>query len=172
MIKIVDGNIFDSKASFICHSCNCIDVVDDVITEQMYSLSPHIEKEHRRYLHYCKKHNIETLGTVQYIPTQYWALGLVDTIKNNYIDIYDNDYQYIVNLFIQNSVDADMQTDLVATKKAFKDIKNKAKCVNATIAIPYGFGSYQSGTNWNDIYKIITDVFGDSKVNVEIWKGV
>lgn len=170
MIKIVDKNLFDSKANFICHSCNCQGVMGSGVAAQVAEKYPHVEKEYLKYLRYCKKNNIKPLGTVQYVPNEVWAVNLVDTMKNNYVDAFDSEYQYIVNIFGQNTYGIGLQTDLNAIKRAFKDICEKAKSINATVAVPYKIGSCRGGANWDDVYKIIQTVFENSGVDVEICK--
>lgn len=169
MIKIIDGNLFDSKAEFIVHQVNCQGVMGSGVAAQVAEMFPHVETEYRKYLRYCKKNKIEPLGTAQYVPSEVWAVMLVDTMKNEQLEPCE-DYQYIVNLFGQSDYGEGLQTNLKAVKNAFIDICNKAKSLGATIAMPYKIGSHRGGADWNDMYKIIEDVFENSGVNVEIWR--
>ena len=89
MIKIVEGNIFDSKANFIVHQTNCQSVMGSGVALQVAERFPHVEVEYRKYLNYCKKNRIEPLGTAQYVPTEFWALVMVDTMKNNNVVTFD-----------------------------------------------------------------------------------
>lgn len=169
MIKIIDGNLFDSKANLLVHQVNCMSVMGSGVALQVAQLYPHVEKEYAKYLKHCKKNKEEPLGTVQYVPIDSWALIMVDTIKNKKIEAYDNEYQYIVNLFGQKDYGIGTQhTDLKAVKNAMVDICEKAKSIGATVAMPYKIGSYRGGASWDDVYKIINDVFGNSGVDVEI----
>lgn len=168
MIRIINGNLFNSKANFIIHQVNCCSIMGSGVAKQVADLFPHVEKEYLRYLKHCNKEKIEPLGTAQYIPVDSWALVMVDTLKNNRVDAYDKEYQYIVNLFGQKSFGKGLQTDLKAMKRAFIDIYNKAKSINATVAMPYRIGSFRGGADWNDVYAIIQDIFKD--VDVEIWR--
>lgn len=170
MIKIVDGNIFDSKANFIVHQTNCEGVMGSGVARQVAERYPNVEKEYRKYLRYCSKNGIEPLGTAQYVPTEVWALTMIDTIKNNNVIDFDTNYQYIVNLFGQSTYGEGLQTDLKAMKKAFIDIREKAQNIGATVAMPFKIGSVRGGANWNDVYKIIKDIFEKSDVDVEIWR--
>lgn len=171
MIKNIDGNIFDSKANFIVHQVNCQGVMGSGVALQVAERFPHVEREYLKYLRHCKKNKIDPLGTAQYVPTEVWAIGLVDTMKNHYVDAYDKEYQYIVNLFGQNNYGMGVQqTDLKAMKNAFVDICEKAKSINATVAVPYRIGSFRGGANWTDVERIIKDVFENSGVDVEIWR--
>ena len=170
MVKIVDGNLFDSKANFIVHQTNCEGVMGSGVARQVAEKYPHVEKEYRKYLRYCSKNDIEPLGTVQYVPTEVWALTMIDTIKNNNIMDFDINYQYIVNLFGQNTYGEGLQTDLNAMKMAFINIREKAKAIGATVAMPYRIGSYRGGAKWEDVYAIIKNVFDKSNVDVEIWR--
>lgn len=170
MIKFIDGNLFDSKANFIVHSCNCQSFVGNNITRQISENFSHVETEYMKYLRYCKKNHIELLGSAQYVPTEYWALYMVDTMKNNNVVDFDTNYQYIVNLFCQDASDERFHTDMRALKQGFIDIREKAQKIGATVAIPYKFGSGRSGTNWDDIYTIIKKIFEKSDVSVEIWR--
>lgn len=170
MIKIINGNLFDSKANFIVHQVNCQGVMSSGVAAQVAECYPHVEIEYRKYLRYCKKNKIEPLGTSQYVPSKSWALIMVNTMKNNNVIAYDKNYQYIINLFGQNGYGlGELHTDLKAMEKAFIDIKEKAKEIGATVAMPYCIGSFRGGADWNDVYGIIQEVFGE-EVNVEIRK--
>lgn len=170
MIKIIKGNLFDSKANFICHSCNCQGVMGSGVAAQVADRFPHVETEYRKYLRYCKKNNTKALGTVQYVPSESWAFPMIDTMKNDNVIAYDTDYQYIVNLFGQDNYGmGELHTDIKAIKKAFIDIKKKAMKIGATVAMPYNIGSFRGGADWNDVYNIIESVFGKD-VDVEIWR--
>ena len=170
MIKIVDGNLFDSKANFIVHQTNTQGVMGSGVALQVAEKFPHVETEYNKYLRHCKKNHLQPLGTVQYVPTEVWALIMVDTMRNDNIIDYDKNYQYIVNMFGQDTYGAGLQTDLKAVKKALIDIREKAEKIGATIAMPYRIGSVRGGADWNDVYAIIKDVFGKSNVDVEICK--
>lgn len=170
MIKIVEKNLFDSKANFIVHQVNWQGVMGSGVAKQVAEQYPYVDKEYRKYVFHYQKKNKKILGTVQYVPTEVWAIGLVDTLKNDKIEKYDKDYQYIVNLFGQESYGAGFQTDLKEMKNAFIDIRDKAMSVGATIAMPFKIGCVRGGANWADVYTIIEDVFKDSGLDVEICK--
>lgn len=170
MIKFIDGDLFTSKANFIIHQVNCMGVMGAGVALQVAELYPHVEKEYANYLRYCNKNNIEPLGTAQYVPVEVWALIMADTMKNDNVTAYDAEYQYIVNLFGQNTYGTGVHTDLKAMKKAFVDIREKAQRIGATIAMPYKIGSCRGGANWEDVYTIIKKVFEHSNVDVEIYK--
>lgn len=170
MIKIINGNIFESKANFIVHQTNCQGVMDSGVAAQVAEFYPHVEKEYRKYLRYCKKNKITVLGTVQYVPIESWAVIMTDTMKNDNVIAYDTNYQYIVNLFGRNQYGlGDRYTDMAEMKRAFIDIKEKAKKINATVAIPYRIGSFCGGLDWSAVYNIIKEVFYN-EVDVEICK--
>lgn len=170
MIKIINGNLFNSKANFIVHQTNCCSTMGSGVAKQVADLFPHVEKEYLRYSKHCKKEGIDLLGTVQYVPVDSWALVMCDTIKNNKVETYDENYQYIVNLFGQRGFGKGLQTDLKAVRKGFLDIRDKAQKIGATVAMPYKIGSFRGGASWDDVYAIIKDVFKNSGVNVEIWR--
>lgn len=168
MIKIVDKNLFDSNANFLIHQTNCQGVMGSGVALQVANNFPHVEHEYMKYLRYCKKNNINPLGTAQYVPVDTWAMVMVNTMTNNDIMAYDSQYQYIVNLFGQDDFGmGKQQTNLKAMEKAFNDIYKKAKKINATVAMPYKIGSYRGGADWNVVYSMIQRVFGDG-VDVEI----
>ena len=170
MIKHIKCDIFESGADVICHQVNCQGVMGSGVALQIKEHYPHVYKEYVKYVNYCNKNGIELLGTVQYVPNEVWALIMVDTMKNNNIIAYDTNYQYIVNLFGQNTYGEGLQTDLKAMKKAFIDIREKAKKLGSTVAMPYKIGSVRGGADWNDVYNIIKSVFEKSDVNVELWR--
>ena len=171
MIKIIDGNLFDSKANFIVHQVNCQSVMGSGVAAQVAELFPNVEHEYLRYCKHCKKNKINMLGTVQYVPTEAWANVMCDTMKNERVEAYDKNYQYIVNLFGQDTFGMGVQqTNLKAVKMGMMDIREKAEKIGATVAMPYMIGSFRGGADWNDMYKIIQNVFGKSVVDVEIWK--
>lgn len=169
MIKNIEGNLFDSKANFIVHQTNCQGVMGSGVAAQVADLFPHVEVEYRKYCKYCKKNKITLLGSVQYVPSESWGLIMVDTMKNDKVIAFDDNYQYIVNMFGQDNYGMDTQhTDLKAMEKAFNDIAEKAREIGASVAMPYQIGSFRGGANWNDVYALIEKIFTD--IDVEIWR--
>ena len=169
MINVIDGNLFDSKANFIVHQVNCQGTMGSGIARQVADQFPHVESEYLKYLRHCDKNHQNALGTCQYVPVDVWALTMTDTMKNNNITAYDIDYQYIVNMFGQNTFGDGLRTDLKAVKKAMADIRDKAQSIGATVAMSWKIGSY-TAQEWEDVYTIIKKTFGNSDVDVEIWR--
>ena len=89
MIKIIDGNLFDSKANFIVHSVNYQSVMGSGVAKQVAERYPNVEKEYLRYCKHYNKQKKSMLGTVQYVPTESWANIMCDMIKNDKIEAYD-----------------------------------------------------------------------------------
>ena len=157
MIKTINGNIFNSNANFIVCEMNCQGIIDDnmiVISEEF----PHVEKEYMKYIRYCKKNHVEILGSVQYVPTEIWALNMVDTMKNNNIIDYDTNYQYIVNMFCKNMSDEGIKRNSNAVKESMSKIFNNAEMIGATVAVPYSIGNF------------VHDIANKYHVDVEIWR--
>jgi len=171
MVEIVNGDLLHSNANFIVHQVNCQNVFEIGLGKKFVELYPHVEVEYRKYLRYCKKGEINPLGTVQYVPVDSWALAMADTMRNGKVIEYDNDYQYIVNLFGQNDYGFDNRqyTNIKAFKNALYDIKKKAYNISASVAIPYKIGC-NGKLKWEEIYVIIEKVFSKSDVKAEIWK--
>ena len=170
MIKIIEGNLFDSKANFIVHQVNCQGIMGGGVALQVKERYPHVEREYRKYINYCNKNDLKILGSVQYVPSEVWAVGLVDTMKNNDVIDYDKNYQYIVNLFGQDTIGTGLQTDMKALKSGLIDIRDKVQKIGATVALPYKLGSCRGGANWENVYTVIKKVFENSNVDVEIWR--
>lgn len=170
MVKLINGNLLDSKADLIIHQVNCRGVMGAGIAAQIAKKFPHVETEYLKYLRHCKKNKIDPLGTAQYVPSEIWAVCLVDTMNNEIItECRSMQFQYIVNLFGQRDIGNGLQTDYAAIKKALIDIKEKAKSIGATIAVPYNIGCGLGGGDWNEVYAIICEIFNDDSVDVEIW---
>lgn len=152
MIKNFNGNIFNSNANFIV--CG----LDSQGTIENDDLPSHVERECLKYVRYCKKNHIEILGSVQYVPTEIWALNMVDTMKNNDVMDYDTSYQYIVNLFCKNVSDEGIKMNPSAVKEGLADILTKAEMIKATVAVPYKIGKY------------INEIINKYDVDVEVWR--
>ena len=170
MIKIINGNLFDSKANFIVHQVNCQGVMGSGVALQVKERYPHVFTEYLKYLKLYKKKKISPLGFAQFVPVDVWALSMVNTLSADGIIAYDTNYQYIVNLFGQDTYGTGLHTDLPALKRAMKTIAQIAKSIGATVAMPYRIASCRGGASWHTVYEIIEEVFDHSGVDVEIWK--
>ena len=153
MIKINNGNILESKADFIV---NVVDT-DNGIGTEIENLYPHVDIEYRKYIRYCKKNKITIAGTVQYVPFAVWAIGLVDTMKNNRLEKCNGDFNYVVNIFGQIDNET-MLPNLDVLNTGINDVLNKANEIEATIAISY------------KLYNQFQKVFDDSNLTIEVWK--
>lgn len=149
MIKVIDGNLFDSKANIICHQCNCQGVMGSGVAAEVKKRYPHVyESYHKDYLNGKLK-----LGYVNFT-----------TAKSN---------QVIANMCGQDKYgyDGDQYTHYDKLQECLNDVLAFAIDEyekQPTIAFPYLMSCYRGGGDWNVVYKMIEKTFKD--FNVEIWR--
>ena len=149
MIKIIDGNIFDSDANIICHQCNCQGVMGSGVAAQVKKRYPNVFQAYRNdYLDGKLK-----LGYVCFA-----------TAKQN---------QVIANMCGQDNFgyDGSIYTNYDELQNCLNAVKEYAMYeyeVQPVIAFPYLMSCYRGGGDWNVVYKMIEDTFRDFEV--EIWR--
>ena len=76
--------------------------------------------------------------------------------------------RYIVNLFAQENFgyDGKCYTDYKALRKCLEHVN--AHCFEETIAIPYLMGCHRGGGQWDVVYEMIQEIFGENNNNVLI----
>ena len=149
MIKIIDGNLFDSKANIICHQCNCQGVMGSGVAAEARQRYPNVFEAYRQdYLD----------GKLE--------LGYVcfATAKQD---------QVIANMCAQNTFgyNGGIYTNYDALQKCLETVKAYAMFeydVKPIIAFPYLMSCYRGGGDWNIVYKMIEDTFAE--FDVEIWR--
>lgn len=119
-----------------------LEVCGGGVARQLANRYKNLEEEYRQY---CSNYNNEyekLKGTVLFIQVE---------------------YKTIANLFSQKP---NFDTDYEVMKKGLEQIKEVAKKNNLSIAIPYGIGCGIANGNWNEVYKIVDEVFSNYKVTL------
>ena len=144
MIKHIKCDIFESGADVICHQVNCQGVMGSGIAKQVRKKYPWVYATYK-----------ETCNSAKTL------MGLAQ-------GVYINETQKIINIFGQKNYgyDGKCYTDYNALGYAFENISRWYK--GKTIAIPYKIGCARGGGDWNIVYKMIEEVFGDSDCEVLI----
>lgn len=119
-----------------------LEVCGGGVARQLANNYRNLEKEYRQYCNNYNKDYEKIKGTVLFIPVE-------DKI--------------MANLFSQKP---NFDTDYEAMRKGLEQVNYNAKTFNKTVAMPYGIGCGIANGNWNEVYKIIEDVFGDYKVTL------
>lgn len=161
MLKIIEGNIIDSKTDYIIHQVNCMGVMRSGVAKALRDFDEGI------YIHYrlaCEnqKFNSEILlGTYDVCPIKQGG-------------------QIVLSLFAQNGYgyDGKQYTDIEAFRKGLNTIRStipvfswkesEDRVHHTSIALPYKIGSVRGGANWDEVYKIIEEELG--MFNVELWR--
>lgn len=152
MIKIIDGDLFESNADIIAHQVNCSNAMNSGVAKQVREKYPEV---FQAYQTLCKSHSkckSSLLGECQ----------VVEVAEN----------RCIANLFGQlgYGYDGQQYTDIDALKRAMIKLRNRYSLdkENITIAMPHKIGSCRGGAKWIDVYAIIEEVFDG--YNVELWR--
>lgn len=149
MIKIIDGNLFDSNANIICHQCNCQGVMGSGVAAEVKKRYPNVFEEYRQdYFD-----GLLTLGYVCFA-----------TAKRD---------QVIANMCAQDNFgyNGGIYTNYDALQRCLDKVKAVASFdydIKPVIAFPYLMSCYRGGGDWNIVYKMIEDTFED--FDVEIWR--
>ena len=149
MIKIIDGNLFNSRANIICHKCNCQGIMGSGVAAEVKKRYPNVFQKYREdYIN----------GKLQ--------LGYVcfATARQD---------QVVANMCGQDKFGYDgvVYTNYEQLQKCLDSVKEYATYEydkRPVIAFPYLMSCYRGGGDWNVVYKMIEDTFAD--FDVEIWR--
>lgn len=150
MIKIVEGNILESNADIIYHQVNCMGVMGSGLAKQIKNKYPNVYKDYKKF---CSQHKPEEL------------------LEQIYNSRY-NELNCICSVFGQLGYGTNkVQTNYDAVRKALLDSRRVLKDLywqypNCKLAFPYKMGCGLGGGNWDIVYKIIKEVFGDYDVTI------
>lgn len=147
MIKIIDGNLFDSNTDVIAHQCNCQGVMGTGVAAEVKRRYPDV---YQAYRYTYEKHGLR--------------LGQVIVKKTS-------DNKHIANLLAQEKYgyDGKCYTDYDKLQECFDRTIYFMKMEGLkSIAFPYLMACHRGGGDWNVVYKMIEDTFKD--FDVEIWR--
>lgn len=163
MIKIIDGDLFNTDAKFIVHQVNCQGKMGSGVALQVRQKFPHVYEE------YKKVALPEMLGKIQIVPCNPKYIGY----DCGSISIPYNE-KFICNMFAQNNYgyDGKRYTDIDALAECFKKLYGLTHERNnnymSKIAMPYKIGCCRGGADWSEVYKIINTIFVNC--DLELWK--
>lgn len=149
MIKIIDGNLFNTKANIICHQCNTQGVMGSGVAAEVKRRYPHVFNSYRKDYEEGKL----KLGYVNFTTAK------PDQVIANMCgqDRYGYDRKQYTNYDkLQECLDRVLEFAIDGYDK------------QPTIAFPYLMSCYRGGGDWNVVYKMIDDTFKD--FNIEIWR--
>jgi len=150
MIRIVDGDLLESKANIIAHQVNCQGVMGSGVAKAIKKNYPYAFKCYKEYI---KENSPELVfGFCQLVP----------------IYLPSGKPKYIANLFGQfdYGYNGDCYTNIDKLRTAFLALNEFAEEENLTVAMPYKIGCVRGGANWNEVLKMICNIF--QNVYVEI----
>jgi O-acetyl-ADP-ribose deacetylase (regulator of RNase III) len=159
MILNFNGDVLTADVDIIAHQVNCKGVMGSGVAKQIAELYPSILTD---YILICNTKGQNCLGHILYSYP------------------FENRNIIIANLFGQYSYGHEdrVYTDIKALEKCFMslvNIKNEIPSFRrkdvVKIAIPYKIGCHRGRENWNNVYKIIENLFSDNTdAELQIWK--
>lgn len=148
MVKIIEGNLFDTKADIICHQCNCQGVMGSGVAAEVKRRYPEVFQVYRRDYEQGKL----KLGYVCFAEA---STG-----------------QIIANLCGQEKYgyDGKQYTHYDKLQECFGGVVEYAKKFSEkpVIAFPYLMSCHRGGGDWKVVSQMIEETFQDFEV--EIWR--
>lgn len=155
-VKIIDGDLFQTKAPVICHQVNCRGKMGSGVAKQIRELYPRAYEYYRLAYNREKDDPSVLLGRIQpcYCKDENIETGL----------------RTIVNMFAQDKYgyDGGCYTNYKAFEYCLEKLKHIADA-GSTIAMPYKIGCGLAGGDWNIVYGLIERILGQ-QYTVELWR--
>lgn len=160
MLKIIEGNLFDSSARIIAHQVNCQGVMGSGVAKQVKDKYPDVFQEYATLCHSAESSR-DLLGKSYLLHSD-----------GSQIE-FGEDYEgiYVANLFGQDKYgyDGKQYTDIDALGDALVNLYGQASILGIdTIAMPYKIGCFRGGASWPRVYMILEAIF--RKIDVELWR--
>jgi len=152
-VKIIDGDLFDTQAAYLCHQVNCQGKMGSGVAKQIREKYPLAYMFYKKWCSDCSESS-RLLGKVQIV------------MVNN------GDFRpmAICNLFAQDmyGYNGKCYTSYTAFQSCLLELKESIP-FGATIAMPYKIGCGLGGGNWDIISEMIEKTLGDTHT-VELWR--
>lgn len=160
-IKIIDGNLFDSKAKIIAHQVNCQGKMNSGVAKEVRQRYPHVYRDYALLCEYLSDHPEKLLGLTQLIHMD------ENETHSKYLPYKG---RYIANLYAQNryGYDGAQYTNIKALATCFERLAQVACDLNCSVAMPYKIGCVRGGANWDEVYSMIEKAF--KNMDVELWR--
>lgn len=152
MIKIVEGNLLDSNANFICHQVNCMGVMGSGVAKQIKDKYPIVFEQYKSLCESRKGCEGDLLGHVQYV-----AVAENKQVINVFGQLY-----YGRSSVIQ-------YTDMMSLKLALHSIA-KSIPTEYSIAMPYRLGCGLGNGDWGDVMDCIVTSFANHDLTLYRYK--
>lgn len=151
MVKIIEGNLFNSKANIICHQTNCQGVMKSGVALEVKQRYPNVFNSYRKDY----EDGLLKLGYVNFAFTGNSSEQVIANMCGQDVYGYDNG----------------IYTDYDKLQDCFDTVVNYIRIsydVKPIIAFPYLMSCHRGGGDWNIVSKMIEDTFKD--FDVEIWR--
>lgn len=152
---LINGNLLDAKADFICHQVNCQGKMGSGVAK---AIRERYDNVYTYYHTECNRHmnKSELLGKLQIVP-------LISEIEVMYEKETPVKPYYCINMFAQDTYgyDGRQYTSLEAFKTCLEKINNH--CKGYTVAFPWMIGCVRGGADWNVILPMILETLTDVK---------
>jgi O-acetyl-ADP-ribose deacetylase (regulator of RNase III) len=162
-IKHYDGDVLTSTAEVIAHQTNCMGVMGAGIALQIAKKYPEVEKAYKQH---CAGMRImrNSIYGAGIIPTTNAPFGTTFLCKTD-------DGKFIANVFGQHSIGRGRRmTDYEALYNALDDLLRQMEQAGMkTLALPYLMSCGIAGGDWEIVSAIISSVFRDTDITIEIW---
>ena len=147
MVRIIEGNLFETKADIICHQCNCQGVMGSGVAAEVKRRYPEVFKAYRKDYEEGKL----VLGYVNFAQA---STG-----------------QILANLCGQEKYgyDGKQYTHYDKLQECFNNVVTYAKAnfvKKPVIAFPYLMSCHRGGGDWNVVSKMIEDTFAEFEVEI------
>lgn len=155
MIKLMEGNLFDTDANIIAHQVNCQGVMGSGVARQIKERYPW---SFRYYYEFCKK-----------VKDPNILLGICYALQNPNVD---KQRPIIAHLFGQSKygMDGVCYTNVESLKQALSELARFCIEGKYKVAMPYKIGCARGGADWDRVSRIIEEIFTDIDIDIEIWK--
>lgn len=150
-IKIIEGDLFNTTAKYICHQVNCQGRMGSGVAGQVRMKFP---EAYKAYSDICNGE--------QSLTNPLWLLG-----KSQFVRCSNG--VTIVNMYAQGhyGYDGKQYTDYDAFQKCLREIRDTVP-VGSVIAMPYKIGCGLGGGDWAVILELLKDELSD--YDIELWR--
>lgn len=146
-VTIIDGDLMLANEDIIGHQVNCMGKMNSGVAKQVRRKYERAFTEYESFIFRTAASGEHPLGKCQVV------------------NVGD---KWVANLFGQENwgYDGKQYTDTKALMRSLESLKNFARDMKMSVALPYKIGSDRGGADWNEVLGIIENVFSDYEVTL------